>query len=66
MESKNQKPELWSLYNYENEDQTLEFSLSNWTEVDIWSYIYQEKIEIVDLYFSKKRKCIKIWILFFN
>ena len=58
---KNQKPELWSLYNYEkNEDQTLRvFPLSNWTEVDIWSYIYQEKIEIVDLYFSKKRKCIK-------
>ncbi len=58
---KNQKPELWSLYNYEkNDDQTLRvFPLSNWTEVDIWNYIYQEKIEIVDLYFSKKRKCIK-------
>ena len=58
---KNQKPELWNLFNYEkSDDQTLRvFPLSNWTELDIWNYIYQEKIEIVNLYFSKKRKCIK-------
>ncbi len=58
---KNQKPELWNLFNYEKKDtQTLRvFTLSNWTEVDIWRYIYQEKIEIVDLYFAKKRDCIK-------
>lgn len=58
---KNQKPELWSLFNYEKKnDQTLRvFPLSNWTEIDIWNYIFMEKIEIVDLYFSKKRKCIK-------
>tara|TARA_B100001287_G_scaffold275064_1_gene281814 strand:+ start:4070 stop:4960 length:891 start_codon:yes stop_codon:yes gene_type:complete len=58
---KNQKPELWNLFNYEKKDtQTLRvFPLSNWTEVDIWRYIYQEKIEIVDLYFAKKRDCIK-------
>ena len=58
---KNQKPELWNLFNYEkDEDQTLRvFPISNWTEFDIWNYINQENIEIVDLYFAKKRKCIK-------
>jgi sulfate adenylyltransferase subunit 2 len=58
---KNQKPEIWNLYNFEiDKDQTLRvFPLSNWTELDIWNYIKQEKIEIVSLYFSKKRKCIK-------
>ena len=58
---KNQKPELWNLFNYEkNEDQTLRvFPISNWTEFDIWNYIKKENIEIVDLYFAKKRKCIK-------
>ncbi len=58
---KNQRPELWNLFNYEKKnDQTLRvFPLSNWTEIDIWNYIFMEKIEIVDLYFSKKRKCIK-------
>jgi sulfate adenylyltransferase subunit 2 len=57
---KNQKPELWNLFNYEkNEGQTLRvFPLSNWTELDIWNYINQEKIEIVNLYFARKRKCI--------
>ncbi len=58
---KNQKPELWNLFNYEkNSNQTLRvFPLSNWTEIDIWNYIKKEKIEVVDLYFSKKRKCVK-------
>jgi sulfate adenylyltransferase subunit 2 len=58
---KNQKPELWNLFNYEKgEDQTLRvFPISNWTELDIWNYIRQEKIEVVDLYFAKKRKCIQ-------
>ncbi len=58
---KSQKPEIWNLYNYEIEKgQTLRvFPLSNWTELDIWNYIKQEKIEIVDLYFAKKRKCVK-------
>ena len=58
---KNQKPELWNLFNYEkDEGQTLRvFPISNWTEFDIWNYIKQENIEIVDLYFAKKRKCIK-------
>ena len=58
---KNQKPELWSLYNFgRNDGQTLRvFPISNWTEFDIWNYIKRENIEIVDLYFSKKRKCVK-------
>ena len=58
---KNQRPELWNLFNYRiNNDQTLRvFPISNWTEFDIWNYIKREKIEIVSLYFSKKRKCIK-------
>jgi sulfate adenylyltransferase subunit 2 len=58
---KNQKPEIWNLYNYEiDKGQTLRvFPLSNWTELDIWNYIKQEKIEIVNLYFAKKRKCVK-------
>jgi len=58
---KNQKPEIWNLYNYEiDKDQTLRvFPLSNWTEVDVWNYIKQEKIEIVSLYYAKIRKCVK-------
>jgi sulfate adenylyltransferase subunit 2 len=64
---KNQKPEIWNLYNYEIEKgQTLRvFPLSNWTELDIWNYIKQEKIEIVDLYFAKKRKCVKKKSIYF-
>ena len=58
---KNQKPELWNLFNYEkDEDQTLRvFPISNWTEFDIWNYIKQENIEIVDLYFAKKENVSK-------
>ncbi len=58
---KAQRPELWNLYNTrltENETMRI-FPLSNWTEVDIWRYIEREKIEVVPLYFSKKRKVIK-------
>jgi sulfate adenylyltransferase subunit 2 len=64
---KNQKPELWNLFNYEkNDEQTLRvFPISNWTEFDIWNYIRKEKIEIVDLYFAKKRKCIKVGDVYF-
>lgn len=58
---KNQRPELWELYNTRlNSGETLRiFPLSNWTEVDIWAYILQENLEIVPLYFAKKRKLIK-------
>ncbi len=59
-EPKIQKPEIWDLYNLKkNENQSIRvFPLSNWTEIDIWQYIYEEGIEIVDLYFSKKRPVI--------
>ncbi len=55
---KNQRPELWSLYNTRiKEGQSVRvFPLSNWTEADIWAYILMEKIEIVPLYFAEKRK----------
>ena len=57
---KNQRPELWHSYNPKlNENQTMRiFPLSNWTEVDIWAYIKEEKIEVVPLYFARKRKLI--------
>ena len=58
---KNQRPELWSLYNLnkkENESIRV-FPLSNWTEVDIWQYILQENIKIPSLYFAKKRKVVE-------
>ena len=55
---KNQRPELWSIYNTElNVGQTARvFPLSNWTEADIWQYIHREQIEIVQLYFSQERE----------
>lgn len=58
---KNQRPELWSLYNTSLDDgQTMRiFPLSNWTETDIWAYIMLEKIEVVPLYFAQKRKVVK-------
>ncbi len=57
---KNQRPELWNLFNFnKNQDQTFRiFPISNWTEQDIWDYILQEKIEIVNLYFAKNRPTI--------
>lgn len=57
---KNQRPELWSLYNGKiNSGESVRvFPLSNWTELDIWQYIRQEKIEIVPLYFAKKRPVV--------
>lgn len=64
---KNQRPELWHLYNTRlGEKETMRvFPLSNWAESDIWAYIKEEKIEVVSLYFAKKRKLIKrhgIWV----
>ncbi len=57
---KNQKPELWNLFNTKiNKDESVRvFPLSNWTEIDVWQYIYQEKIPIVPLYFAKTRPII--------
>jgi len=58
---KNQKPELWNLFNTKinKEESVRVFPLSNWTEIDVWQYIYQEKIPIVPLYFAKTRPIIK-------
>jgi sulfate adenylyltransferase subunit 2 len=58
---KNQRPELWNLYNTRVADgETMRiFPLSNWTELDIWSYIYRENIPIVPLYFAAKRPIIE-------
>jgi sulfate adenylyltransferase subunit 2 len=58
---KNQRPELWSLYNTrKNKGESIRaFPLSNWTELDVWEYILQEKIDIVPLYFSALRPVVK-------
>lgn len=54
---KNQRPELWSIYNakHTKEESIRVFPLSNWTEIDIWSYILLENIEIPSLYLAKER-----------
>ncbi|MEX0426809.1 sulfate adenylyltransferase subunit CysD [Nocardioides sp. DS6] len=55
---KNQRPELWSLYNgriHEGEHMRI-FPISNWTELDIWDYIARERIEIPSIYFSHQRE----------
>ena len=58
---KNQKPELWNLFNtkIDQGESVRVFPLSNWTEIDIWQYIYQENIPLVPLYFSKIRSVIR-------
>ena len=57
---KNQRPELWQLYNgrVRKGESIRVFPLSNWTELDIWQYIHQEEIPIVPLYFAKKRPVV--------
>jgi len=54
---KNQRPELWNLYNARIHpgESIRVFPLSNWTEMDVWQYIHEEKIPVVDLYFAKER-----------
>ena len=58
---KNQRPELWNLYNCrKNPGESIRvFPLSNWTELDIWQYIYREHIPIVPLYFAAERPVIE-------
>jgi len=58
---KNQKPELWNLFNtkIDKGESVRVFPLSNWTEIDIWQYIYQENIPLVPLYFAKIRPIIR-------
>ena len=59
---KNQRPELWNLYNarVHKGESIRVFPLSNWTELDIWQYIRMENIPIVPLYFAKERPIVEI------
>lgn len=58
---KNQRPEMWKLYNAEiNKGESIRvFPISNWTEKDIWQYIQREKIDIVPLYFAAERPVVE-------
>ncbi|MCA6128774.1 sulfate adenylyltransferase subunit CysD [Thalassolituus oleivorans] len=58
---KNQRPELWNIYNGKvNKGESIRvFPLSNWTELDIWQYIYLESIPLVPLYFSDVRPVVE-------
>ena len=58
---KNQRPELWNLYNgHKHPGESIRvFPISNWTELDIWQYIYRENIPIVPLYYAQKRPVIE-------
>jgi len=58
---KNQRPELWNIYNgrHKKGESIRVFPLSNWTELDIWQYIYLEQIPIPELYFAKKRPVVE-------
>ena len=58
---KNQRPELWNVYNgnVKKGESIRVFPLSNWTELDIWQYIYLEQIPIVPLYFAAEREVIE-------
>ncbi|NCG18997.1 MAG: sulfate adenylyltransferase subunit CysD [Rhodobacterales bacterium] len=65
---KNQRPELWSNYNtrIRKGESVRVFPLSNWTELDVWLYVWRENIEIVPLYLSKKRPVVDrngTWIM---
>ena len=57
---KNQRPELWGLYNgrHHKGESIRVFPLSNWTELDVWLYIHEERIPIVPLYFAKEREAV--------
>ncbi|MGE3332884.1 MAG: sulfate adenylyltransferase subunit CysD [Rhodospirillaceae bacterium] len=58
---RDQRPELWRLYNtrVHKGESIRVFPLSNWTELDVWQYIYQEKIPVVPLYFAKERPVVR-------
>ena len=58
---KNQRPELWRLYNLlkKRGESIRAFPLSNWTEMDIWQYIYREQIPIIPLYFATERPVVE-------
>ena len=58
---KNQRPELWDLYNFNKKktESARVFPISNWTELDIWQYIYKESIPIVPLYYAAERPFVE-------
>ena len=65
---KNQRPELWNIYNSEHNkgEEIRVFPISNWTELDVWQYIHLEDIPIVPLYLAKERPVVfrdGIWIM---
>jgi sulfate adenylyltransferase subunit 2 len=65
---KNQRPELWSLFNCKvNKGESIRvFPLSNWTELDVWLYVHRENLPMVPLYFAKERPVVKrsgTWIM---
>jgi sulfate adenylyltransferase subunit 2 len=64
---KNQRPELWNIFNGKKRlgEHFRVFPLSNWTEMDIWQYIYMEEIDIPDIYFTHKRRVFNrdgVWL----
>ncbi|MCE2487547.1 MAG: sulfate adenylyltransferase subunit CysD [Desulfurellaceae bacterium] len=65
---KNQRPELWNIYNatVDKGESIRVFPLSNWTELDVWQYVYLENIPIVPLYYAKERPVVDrdgVWIM---
>jgi sulfate adenylyltransferase subunit 2 len=58
---KNQRPELWNVYNtaIQKGESVRVFPISNWTELDVWQYIYLEEIPIPSLYFAKERDVVE-------
>jgi sulfate adenylyltransferase subunit 2 len=67
-DAKNQRPELWSIYNARTKpgESMRIFPISNWTELDIWQYILRENIQIPDLYLSAQRPVLKrdgVWFI---
>jgi sulfate adenylyltransferase subunit 2 len=64
---RNQRPELWALFNSRKDpgQHFRVFPISNWTELDVWLYIWQEEIEIPNLYYTHERLCISrdgVWL----
>ncbi len=57
---KNQRPELWNLFNGKKHigEHFRVFPISNWTEMDVWQYLYQEKVTMPSLYFTHQRECV--------
>ncbi|WNJ19432.1 sulfate adenylyltransferase subunit CysD [Pontibacter sp. G13] len=66
-EPKNQRPELWDLYNgFKHPGENFRvFPISNWTELDVWMYLMEEKVPMPNLYFAHKRKVVNrdgVWL----